>query len=294
MSAWDGIDEFVAVATAGNFSRAAKAMGASTTHLSRAVMRLESRIQIQLFHRTTRTVRLTEAGITFLEQCRKIVEERDDAIAQISQHGDPEGVLRITCSTFMGERFVAPILRKFAMAYPKINITLSLTNRLVDLVAEGFDLAVRTGALADSRLIGTRIGSRALLTCASPAYLAKTSRPHQISDLDTHQCVLGSSEQWHFKQRGKDTIFRPKGQWRCDSGTVVLDSAISGMGICQLPDFYLLPHIRDGSLEVLLEKFRPDDEPVWAIYPQRRHLPSKVTRLIALLKNDLPLLLRCD
>lgn len=292
MSAWDGIDEFVTIATAGNFTRAARQMNVSTTHMSRAIMRLETRVQTQLIVRTTRTVRLTEAGTDFLEICRKMIEDRDNAILRISEHGEPEGDLRITCSTFMGEKFVAPIVRRFATTYPGIRVIMTLTNRLVDLVTDGYDLAVRTGSLADSRLIGSRIGSRSLLTCASPSYLAQAGPINQVRDLDSHQCLVGTAEHWHFRQNGKDILYRPKGRWRCDYGSVVLDAAIEGMGICQLPDFYLMPHIKSGALEMVLDQFRSADEPIWVIYPQHRHVPSKVVRLIEQIKKELPILLQ--
>jgi DNA-binding transcriptional LysR family regulator len=288
MSSWDGIDEFVAVANSGNFSRAAMATGTSTTHMSRAVMRLEAKVQTQLFVRTTRTVRLTEAGVEFLEQCRKIIADRDEVIGRISSHGEPEGELRITCSTFIGEKFVAPIVRRFVAVYPKVHITMTLTNRVVDLVAEGIDLAVRTGAMSDSRLIGTRIGSRSLITCASPHYLSQADYPKKIGDLDVHSCLIGTADQWHFKHRGKHLAYRPKGRWRCDNGSVVLDAALEDMGICQLPDFYLMPHIRTGALKVLLNQYQPDHQSICAICPQRRHLPSKLEYLIENLKSELP------
>lgn len=292
IKAWEGIDEFVAVVNAGNFSRAAKALGASTTHVSRVVMRLESRVQSQLLLRTTRTIRLTEAGAAFFEQCRKIIEERDEAISRISEHGDPAGELRVTCSTFMGERFVAPILRKFASIHPRVRISMLLTNRLIDLVAEGYDLAIRTGDLADSRLMGSRIGSRSLYTCASPRYVSERGRPTRVDELDSHDCIIGTSETWHFKLRGKALQFRPRGRWKVNSGTVALDTALEGQGICQLPDFYVLPHLQSGKLETLLDHQRVDDEPIWALHPQRRHIPAKVSRLVDLLRADLSTRLR--
>lgn len=156
MSQWDGIDEFIAVATTRSFTRAAKAIGMSPTHVSRAIRTLEQRVQAQLFHRTTRTVRLTDTGRVLFERCERIAQERDEAIALISQQGEPQGELRVTCSTALGERFVAPILRRFAMPHPRLSISIDLTNRVVDLLAEGYDLAVRTGHAADPRLISTR------------------------------------------------------------------------------------------------------------------------------------------
>lgn len=288
MSGWDGIDEFVAVATAGSFTAGARALGASTTHVSRAIARLEGRVQAQLLHRTTRTMRLTETGRIFLDQCRRIIMERDEAVAAISEQGEPQGELRVTCSTAMGERFIAPLLRGFAEAHPRLAVRLDLTNRMVDIVAEGYDLAIRTGLLADSRLTATRIASRTLYTCAAPAYLDRYGRPESVADLADHQCLGGTSAHWRFRHRGKLETMRPKGRWHCNSGAAVLGAALAGMGLCQLPEFYVLPHIARGELEIVLADHVVDDEPIWAVYPQRRHLLPKISGFVTLMRRDLP------
>lgn len=287
MTRWDGIEEFVAVETTGTFAGGAKALGVSTSHVSRAIARLESRIQAQLFFRTTRKVTLTDTGRALVEQFRRIIQERDEALAAIGDGGEPQGELRITCSTALGERFVAPIVRKFAAESPSLRVTVELTNRLVDLVAEGYDLAVRTGNLTDSRLIGTRIASRRLYLCGSPGYLEMHGRPHAISELSQHQCLIGTASTWHFRVDGSDHIFRPKGRWRCNSGATVADAALADMGLCQLPEFYVLPYIMDGRLETVLDDVRADDEPIWAVYPQRRHLLPKVRKLVDRLRAEL-------
>ncbi len=288
MAGWDGIDEFVAVASAGSFRAGAEALGLSTTHMSRAIARLENRIATPLFHRTTRSVRLTDAGRLFLDHCARIVTERDEAIALVSTGAEPQGELRLTCSTAMGERFIAPIVRQFAARHEKLSVTIDLTNRLVDLIGEGYDLAIRTGTLADSRLVGTRIASRTLHTCAAPDYLRRHGRPASIADLAHHQCLIGTSPHWRFKNWGRVESIRPKGRWRCNSGAAVADAAIAGMGICQLPDFYLTGPMAAGQLEPVLRDFALDDEPIWAIYPQRRHQLPKISGLVDLLRQALP------
>jgi DNA-binding transcriptional LysR family regulator len=292
MAAWDGFDEFAAVAAAGTFSGGAAVMGLSTSHMSRAIARLENRMQAQLFHRTTRSVKLTDAGRIFLDHCNRMIEERDEVIALMNERDEPQGELRITCSNAMGERFVAPILRGFAIAHPKLNVTLELTNRLVDLVGEGYDIAIRTGHLPDSRLIATRIASRTLYTCASPDYLTRHGAPASLADLDRHACLAGTSTTWHFTQRGRASTYRPKGRWRCNSGAAVVDAALAGMGVCQLPEFYILPHLASGDLVLLLEDHRAEDEPIWAVYPQRRHMLPKITGFVDALRQGLPLALR--
>lgn len=287
MSDWAGIDEFVAVAQSGSFGGGARVLGVSPTHVSRSIMALERRVQALLFHRTTRTVRLTDTGRVFLEHCERIIRERDEAIALINEQGEPHGDLRVTCSTAMGERFIAPILRDMAMLYPRLNISINLSNRVVDLIAEGFDLAIRTGNLADSRLIATRVASRTLYTCASPAYLAEAPPLRTVQDLAQHNCLEGISSTWRFRVDGKDFVHRPKGRFRCNSGYAVMEACLAGMGVCQLPEFYVLPHLDSGKVSVVLSNYQTDDEPIWAVYPQHRHLLPKIRLVIERLRQEL-------
>ena len=287
MSAWDGIDEFISVATTGSFTRGAMCLGMSTTHVSRSIMALEQRLQAQLFHRTTRTVKLTDTGRIFLERCERIAQDRDEAIALVGDSGDLLGELRVTCSTALGERFVAPIIRRFAMQHPKLNVIIELSNRVIDLVGEGFDLAIRTGSVSDTRLIATQVASRSLYTCAAPSYLASAGRPKRIEDLASHECIAGTAATWHFKVSEREIIHRPRGRFKCNSGHAVMEACVSGLGICQLPDFYVLPYLKHGMVELLFDDLQPNDEPIWAVYPQRRHLSQKVQQVVNCLVHEL-------
>ncbi len=287
MSAWDGIDEFISVATTGSFTRGAMSLGMSTTHVSRSIMALEQRLQAQLFHRTTRTVKLTDTGRIFLERCERIAQDRDEAIALVGDSGDLLGELRVTCSTALGERFVAPIIRRFAMQHPKLNVIIELSNRVIDLVGEGFDLAIRTGSVSDTRLIATQVASRSLYTCAAPSYLASAGRPKRIEDLASHECIAGTAATWHFKVSEREIIHRPRGRFKCNSGHAVMEACVSGLGICQLPDFYVLPYLKHGMVELLFDDLQPNDEPIWAVYPQRRHLSQKVQQVVNCLVHEL-------
>jgi DNA-binding transcriptional LysR family regulator len=288
MVGWDGIEEAVAVDATGSFAAAAAALGVSTSHVSRAIARLEDIVQAPIFHRTTRRVVVTEDGRALIEQLRRIVQMRDEAFASISPDGEPQGTIRLTCSTALGERFVAPIVRQFAVDHPRISISLDLTNRVIDLVNEGYDLAIRTGQLVDSRLTTTRIASRGLYTCASRAYLRARGTPDTIADLGNHECLVGTSAVWHFVKDGKEASYRPQGRWQCNSGMAVMDAAIAGIGICQLPDFYVRPALEDGRLTTVLDPFKPEDEAIWAVYPQRRHLLPKVRAMVDRLRQELP------
>ena len=284
---WEGLDEFLAVANASSFSAAARAVGMSPTHVSRSIMALEQRLQAQLFYRTTRTVRLTDTGRVFFEHCERIAQEFEEAVALIGEQGDLQGDLRATCSTALGERFVSPLLRRFAMQHPRLSISIELTNRVVDLVAEGFDLGIRTGNLTDERLIGTQVASRKLYTCAAPVYLARKGRPSSVDDLIGHECIIGTSEIWHFRVGHENVDRKMKGRFQCNSGNAVMEACLAGLGICQLPEFYILPHVAQGQAELVLKDVQPEEEPIWAVYPQRRHLAPKIQHVVDCLHRDL-------
>ncbi|MFV3074410.1 LysR family transcriptional regulator [Niveispirillum fermenti] len=286
MGSWDGIDSFIAVCEAESFSGAAARLGVSTSHVSREVARLEDRLQVRLLYRTTRRVSVTDAGRAFLERCRRLVEERDEAFAAIIERdGAARGHLRLTCSIAYGERFIVPLVNRFLRDHPQLSVAIDLTNRLVDLVGEGFDLAVRTGAsLDDSRLIAVRLATRRRYLCAAPAYLRRHGVPCSLEDLAHHACLTGTADLWHFSEGERLIDFRPAGPWRCNSGFAVLDAARQGLGICQLPDFYVEADMKAGTLVSLLDTARPPAEGIWAVYPHRRHLSPKVALLVEYLK----------
>jgi len=288
MDGWDGIEEFVAVARTGSFMAGAAALGVSRTHMSRAVARLEDRLGARLLHRTTRAVTLSPTGRTFLDHCVRLVQERDEAVALVRDQGEPRGDLRITCCLALGERFIAPIARRFAMQHRQLTVFLDVTNRVVDLVAEGCDLGIRTGNLPSSNLIAAKIASRKSRTCAAPAYLARRGRPEKITDLDGHDCLIESTLQWHFSNKGDEILYRPRPVWSCNNGHAVVQAALDGMGICQLPNFYVNDAVQLGRLVPILEEFVPPEEPIWAVYPDKRHLSPKVQQFISVLQDELP------
>lgn len=288
MERWDGIEEFVAVAQAGSFSAGAAAIGASRAHMSRAISGLENRLGARLLHRTTRAVVLSPTGRTFLDHCARLVHERDEAVALVRDQGEPRGDLRITCCVALGERFIAPLARQFALKHRKLTVHLDMTNRMVDLVGEGFDLGIRTGSLPASNLMAASVGTRQSRTCASPAYLAHQGTPRRIPDLAEHDCLISTSPQWQFSEKGEEVSYRPRPAWSCNDGHAVREAALDGMGICQLPTFYVNDALRSGHLVAVLEEFAPTEMPIWAVYPDKRHLSPKVQRFISVLQDELP------
>ena len=288
MSTWAGIDEFFAVAQARSFTAAARRLGRSTSKLSRDVAELEERLGQVLFYRTTRHVSLTEAGERFLGRCRHLLEERDEAIASMLEEADDvRGVLRMTCAVAYGEQLIVPIINRLLARHPGLSVEILLTNDVVDLVDAGLDLAVRTGRLQDSRLIATRLASRTRHLCASPSYLGKHGEPATLEDLARHVCLRGTADLWTFRRGGQSHSYRPSGRFHCNSGYATLQAALDGLGLCQLPDFYVERHLASGDLVEVLTAFRPEDEGVWAVYPDRRRLPMKVRLVVAELQSGL-------
>lgn len=291
MNRWEGLDEFVAVAESGSFSAAANRLGVSASHVSRQVARLEDCLQTRLLHRSTRRVSLTEPGQTFLHHCRNLIDARDEAWRAVSDlSGQPKGLLRMSCAVAYGERYIVPLVNRFMAQHPQLAVDIQLTNRMLDLLEHGLDLTIRLGRVGDPRLIATRLAPREMFLCASPGYLARQPAPATLAELTQHNCLVGSNDCWAFAEEGKEIEVRVSGNWRCNSGTAVLDAALRGFGLCQLPDYYVHPHLASGELVSLLDAHRPPNTAVWALYPPQRGLSPKVSLLVDFLRQHLPAL----
>ncbi len=288
MTDWDGLEEFALVAETGRFGEAARRLNLSSSHVSRQIARLEERLQTRLLYRTTRTVALTEAGQLFLPHCQHLIDARNEALRTVRElNSEPRGLLRMTCSVAYGEEFIMPQVNEFLSRYPQLRLEMTLTNQRLDLVQGSYDLAVRLGRLPDSSLIATRLAPRQLFLCASPVYLERHGAPHSLSELPRHNCLIGSDDHWNFRHNGREVAVRVQGNWRCNSGRAVLEAALRGFGLCQLPDYYVAAHLQSGALRPLLLHLQPEDAGVWAVYPQQRHLSAKVRGLIDHLKVSL-------
>ncbi|ANQ86782.1 LysR substrate-binding domain-containing protein [Azoarcus olearius] len=278
---WDGLEAFVAVADCGSFGGAAERLGVSTSHVSRQVARLEERLQARLFYRSTRRVSLTETGQVFLQHCRRLQDGFDEALHAVQDLGGaPKGLLRMTCAVTYGERFIVPLVNDFIERYPELRVEIELTNAMLDIVREGYDLAIRLGRLTDSSLVATRIAPRVMYLCAAPSYLARRGTPQTLAELAGHDCLLGSADTWVFQDQGREHFLRVQGNWRCNSGEAVLDAALRGFGLAQLPDYYVLEHLREGRLRALLTAYQPPHTAVWALFPQQRYLSPKVRMMV--------------
>lgn len=288
MFIWEGVSEFVAVAETESFTAAAKRLGISTAQVSRQVSALESRLSTKLLYRTTRKVSVTEAGQTYYQYCRQVLDGLEEAEwAMTNLQLIPKGKLRLTAPVTYGEKVIAPLVNDFILRYPELEVQLNLTNQKLDLVGGGYDLAIRLGKLEDSSMMAKRLSSRTLYVCASPEYLSTYGVPHSLSELDRHNCLQGNLDYWRFQDRGKPYNVRVKGNMKCDSGWALLDAALKGIGIVQLPDYYVQPSLACGKLMNLLEHYQEADDGIWAIYPHNRHLSPKVRMLLDFLDESL-------
>ncbi|GGB65547.1 LysR substrate-binding domain-containing protein [Shewanella inventionis] len=288
MMQWEGIFEFVAVAETDSFTAAGKRLSISTAQVSRQVSQLENRLNTKLFYRTTRKVSLTEEGSVYYRHCRQVLDSLDEAERAISSLKDkPQGLIRMTAPVTYGENFVMPIVIDFMQQYRDIEVVCELTNRQLDLVEGGFDLAIRLGRLSNSSMMAKRLTSRSQFVCAAPSYIAQFGTPYTLSELSQHNCLIGSQSHWHFIDQGKPRAVKVSGSLSCSSGLSLLSAAIKGLGIVQLPGYYVNDAIETGELVVLLAPYQQPKEGIWALYPHNRHLSPKVRLLVDKLAQDL-------
>lgn len=275
MRNWEGIEAFVAVIREGNFTRAAQALGVSASHVSRRVAELENHLGTTLLYRTTRSIRLSEAGQQYYHECDYVLQNFLRAEARLGEQiQEPAGAITITCGVTFGERYIAPLLPEFMSVYPKISIDLQLSNQTIDLIKDGYDLAIRMGALSDSSLIARKLCARYEYLVATPDYIHQHGSPDSIQALLKHNCLVGSNQTWVFSEHGHRKEIRVKGNWRSNSGEALLHAVKADMGIAQLPDYYVADLIKRGDLVSLLPEYRYPVTGVWLVYPQvRQQLP---------------------
>ena len=288
MNSWQGINEFVAVAQSGSFTQAAKRLGVSTAHISRQVTALEEKHSTKLFYRSTRKVALTEEGQVFFHHCQHALSGLEEAERAISNLRDtPQGLIKMTAPVAYGEQFIMPLVHDFMRQYPEVEVQMFLSNQTFDLVAEGFDLAIRLGKLNDSSMMAKRLTSRIQYVCASPDYLRQYGAPHTLDELKQHQCLTGNSEYWRFLVEGKERTLKMKSRLNCNSGFALRDAALKGLGIIKLPDYYIANDLKQGNLVEVLPQYLEAEEGIWALYPHNRHLSPKVRLLVDYLNAHL-------
>lgn len=281
------IGAFVKVAELGSYTRAAEAMDISRTRLSRQVMALEETLGVRLLQRTTRRIHLTTEGERYLAHAQAILNALDEAASDVSSTTqEVQGEMRINAPMSFGVRHLTPLVARFMVEHPRLQVRLDLNDRRVDLVEEGYDVAIRIGQLADSNLIARRITRCRMLFCASPGYLARWGTPATLEALAEHRCLRYRSGQasgdWPL---GNGSILTPKGSLESNNGDVLTQMAEAGLGIAQQPSFLVTESILAGRLMPILIDQPPVMLDIHALYLARRYLPTKVERFIAVLSE---------
>ncbi|MFS8113261.1 LysR family transcriptional regulator [Rhizobium jaguaris] len=291
----NGIPEFVEAVEAGGFSAAAARMNLSRSAIGKTIARLERRLNVRLFHRTTRMQSLTDEGQAFYERCRRALDEIQSGEAMLeSGKREVTGRLRISMPVLFGRRCAAPLLLELARIHPKLELDLSFSDRVVDLFDEGFDLAIRNGVLRDEAgLAARKIALHRMTLCASPAYLAERGKPQTIADLDGHDLIVyarsGETKKWIFLQDdGKAVDYLPETRLRLDDLEVMADAAVSGMGIAWLPCWLVRDYVSAGTLTPALKNVSSRAVNVYAVWPQTPQLSLKMRAVIDLLAARLP------
>lgn len=285
---WDGISEFVCVAEHESFTKASKQLSISTAQVSRQVSALEKRLGIKLLYRTTRNVSLSEEGRVFYQHCRGVLDGLEAAEQAVTNlHSRPQGKINLSAPVTYGEQRIMPLVNDFMVLYGDIEVSAFLSNQKVDLVEEGYDLAIRVGKLNDSTMMARKLSTRTNYVCASPGYCDRFGIPHSLTELNKHNCLLGTLDYWHFKEADRERNIRVRGTIRYNSGYSLVDAALKGLGIVQLPDYYVQKYLETGQLLSLLDNYREPEEGVWALYPHNRHLSPKIRLLVDYLAQRL-------
>ncbi|MEY3294580.1 MAG: hypothetical protein RLZZ451_628 [Pseudomonadota bacterium] len=286
------IESFVAVSTKGSLTAAALAEGVAPAVIGRRIDALEERLGVKLLVRTTRRITLTHEGSAFLEDCQRLLADLANAEASVTAGGvKASGHLRITAPAGFGRRHVAPLVPAFLAQHPEVSLSLNLSDRVVDIVNEGFDCAIRVGDLPDSSLVSLRLADNRRLCVAAPDYLARAGTPASPADLTKHQCLTLSSDAsqtrgWAFLVDGQVTHLRPGGRLDCSDGQVLHRWCVQGLGIAWRSTWEVEGDIAAGRLVSLLQDYAAPPNGIYAVFPQRRHLPLRVRLWIDFVKHS--------
>lgn len=295
MDRFQAISAFVAVVENGSFARAASRLDQSVSAVSRQVADLERHLDARLLNRTTRRLSLTEPGRAFHERALQLLADLEEAEQGASAGGaTPRGTLRLTAPITYGTRVLAPLIAAFAARHDQVRVDADLSDRIVDLVDEGFDLAVRIGDIGSPLLVARRIGTTSLVCCASPAYLKRRGTPRTPEDLARHACLTyeyaASRHQWRFiGADGGERVVRIGGPLHANNGRMLAALAVEGAGIVCEPDFIVAPEVARGALVPILTDWKLPAIAIHAAYPSRRHLSAKVRAFVAFLAERLAL-----
>jgi len=284
---------FAETAKRGNFARAARELGCSASSLAKAVARLEGDLGVRLFHRTTRRVTLTDDGSRLFERSQRVLAELEQLRTEATGARDAAtGTLRIDMPVALGRLVMLPLLARLSAQHPELRIDARFSDRYVDLVREGVDVAIRTGPLDDSTLVARTIGQQELLLFAAPSYLARAGTPRSLTQLSQHTAVLfrvpstGKHRPWEFRSEGRKATTTPVSRVVVDDGDALVEAAVLGMGIGQVPHYMVADAIARGRLVELLPSLRPPAMPISAVMPTARMVPLRVRALLDLIARS--------
>jgi DNA-binding transcriptional LysR family regulator len=294
MISLENVRIFLKTVETNSFSAAGRMLRLSPSVVSYRIQMLEDALGARLLTRTTRTMRLTEAGETFLEHCREIVDAVERAEASVAETSgvSAHGVLRVTAPLGLGRRVIAPMVARFREAQPHTDVRLRLSDHLLDLVREGVDLAIRLAPLQDSSFTLRKVAEVRRVLCAAPAYLARRGAPETLRDLARHDCLLlrfpGSQQfRWSFDFRGEASAVLVEGPLDADDGDVLTQWALDGLGLVMKPLFEVAPYLADGRLVAVLPESEPQPVTLAVLYPTRRMLPPRANSFIELAVEEL-------
>jgi DNA-binding transcriptional LysR family regulator len=281
MDRLESMSVIVAVAEAGSLSAAARKLGTPIPTVSRKVSELEGRLNTELFQRSSRQMKLTDAGRSYIEACKRIIDQVEDAEREVSgEYRSPTGDLAVTAPWGLGHMHLLPIACEFLKAYPDVALRLALTDRIVNTVAENIDIAIRIGPLPDSSMIATRIGSVRFVACASPAYLAARGAPNKPADLSNHNCItiddMATPRAWKFARGNREITAPIRSRLTVNDSEAAIEAAIGGAGIARVMSYKMEAARRAGTLVVMLEAFEQAPWPVHIVYAERKPMPMKI------------------
>jgi len=289
-----GLSAFVQAVKAGSFAEAAERMQLTRSAVGKSIARLEHRLGVRLFHRTTRQLNLTEEGQAYYERCVHALAELDDATAALhTGDSEPRGRLRVTAPTLFGRYCVAPVLLELANEYPELSIEMSFSDRVMDLVDEDFHLGVRVGTLPDSAsLAARRLGEQRTAICAAPSYLARWGRPTDLDELQSHRAIgyarAGQVAPWHVRDGGQTSEVRMNSRICFDDLQAIADAAVAGAGLAWLPCWLIAPYVRTGELTLVMDSERVPTPDIHAVWPRARYMPAKIRVAVDALVARIP------
>lgn len=281
MDRLEAMSVIIAVNDTGSFSAASRRLRMPVATVSRTVAELEARLNAQLFQRSSRQMTLTDAGRSYVEACKRIIAQVDDAEREVSgEYRSPRGDLAVTAPWGLGHMHLLPIALEFMEAYPEVALRLVLTDRIVDTVHDNIDVSIRIGSLPDSNLIATRVGSIRFVLCASPGYLAKRGHPVEPADLSSHDCIGVDShaapKSWKFVKDGSEVTVPIRSRLTVSDSEAAVEAAVAGAGVTRVMSYKMEAARRSGKLVLMLEEFEQAPWPVHIIYAERKPAPLKL------------------